>query len=337
MKEPDSRKRGTASQSPGASRHRIVLIDSERAAARRNERVLCATGGRVCVLSDIAELDPSSEWQILVINFDTLLSENHQTLFALLRTTSRSKRVLLYASGSKRAELALLFGSQKLTNLLAKDPEVDGEELLITTQKLLGDDIFGLEKYFAWGTPITSCTATHSSQRAELIDAMHAFAIEHQTPTRLAALFAAVSDELITNAFFNSPVDLDGRPLFAHISRHEPVVLPEGKSVTIQFGSDGRRLGVAVSDPYGSLHVDNVLAHLARCMRKGDDQIDSKEGGAGLGLYFIFEGLSHFAVNLAPGCRTEMVGLIDVRGSYRDFTARGKAFNIFVQLAPEYR
>ncbi|RYG65777.1 hypothetical protein EON77_18135 [bacterium] len=93
---------------------------------------------------------------------------------------------------------------------------------------------------------------------------------------------------------------------------------------------DGRRLGVAVRDPFGSLRADTVLDYLTRCFRRGPDQIDAKEGGAGLGLYFTFEALSHFVINVSPGRATEMIGLLDVSGTFKDFARRGKSFNMFV-------
>ena len=38
-------------------------------------------------------------------------------------------------------------------------------------------------------------------------------------------------------------------------------------------------------------------------------------------------------INLKPGRATEILGLIDVRGTYKDFATRGKSFNVFVDDA----
>ena len=43
-----------------------------------------------------------------------------------------------------------------------------------------------------------------------------------------------------------------------------------------------------------------------------------------------FDSLNHLVLNIRPGQMTEVIGLIDVRGSYRNFVKRGKSFNIFL-------
>ena len=66
-------------------------------------------------------------------------------------------------------------------------------------------------------------------------------------------------------------------------------------------------------------------------LHRGGDQIDQKDGGAGLGLYYIFESLNHLIVNVAPNRRTEMIGLMDISGTFRDFAERPKSLNVFIQ------
>ena len=51
--------------------------------------------------------------------------------------------------------------------------------------------------------------------------------------------------------------------------------------------------------------------------------------GHPIGLYVCFESLSHFVINLSAGKRTEVIGLIDVRGTYLDYVSEGKSFNVF--------
>jgi hypothetical protein len=50
-----------------------------------------------------------------------------------------------------------------------------------------------------------------------------------------------------------------------------------------------------------------------------------------LGLYYIFESLNSFIVNVAKGKRTEMIGLIDLCGSYREFSKRTRSLHLFYQ------
>ena len=40
--------------------------------------------------------------------------------------------------------------------------------------------------------------------------------------------------------------------------------------------------------------------------------------------------VNHFVLNIAPGVRTEAVGLIMISPSFKRLTARGRSFNIFI-------
>ena len=64
---------------------------------------------------------------------------------------------------------------------------------------------------------------------------------------------------------------------------------------------------------------------VVRGLHRGDDQIEKKAGGAGLGLYLEWESLGSFTVHVEPGRRTEMLGLLDIRGSFRELAAAPKS------------
>ena len=85
-----------------------------------------------------------------------------------------------------------------------------------------------------------------------------------------------------------------------------------------------------MADAFGSIEVPTVLRYLAKCLRRGSDQVDEKAGGAGLGLFYVFDALGHFIVNLEAGVKTEMIGILDLQARYKDFSERPKSFNVFV-------
>ncbi len=62
-----------------------------------------------------------------------------------------------------------ILGMGAVTNLLVHAMPVLAEELTITAQKLIKNDLFGLEKYVLWGTDIPTTMITRASQRASLI------------------------------------------------------------------------------------------------------------------------------------------------------------------------
>lgn len=267
---------------------------------------------------------------VLVASYDDSTEEERRILVQAFANGARAKtRLLLVSAGQKHEEFASLFGQRCATNLLAKNGEVDPHDLIVTVQKIVRRDVFGIEKYFVWGVEAVVTRLTRSSEKADLLTKAEAYATNIGVSGRLVTQFCTVADELFTNAIYNAPIDADGRSRWAHMPRKDEVVLAPGEEVVVRFCSDGSRLGISTTDPFGSLTPERLFDYLAKCFRGGVDQIDDKPGGAGLGLYYIFDAVSHMVVNIASGERTEMIGLLDVRGSYKDFARRGKSFNIF--------
>jgi hypothetical protein len=309
----------------------VQLLDRDAAHARSIAKVLRASGANVEIEGSLkAEtLDPS---QVFVINYDSFTGEDPARWLESLEVLRRSGRLVLYSTtlSQNREQLIALLSRMGLTNFLARNVEVDAEELLATIQKILRKDIFGLEKYFPWGAQSVELTLSSSRRRRDVEELVLDFATRVGVQSRLANQLCTVADELVTNALYDAPVDGD-RFRFASLSRVTEIELTPPEEVQLKLTCDGRRLGISVTDPFGSLTTGKVLDYLGRCFQKGDNQLERKAGGAGLGLYYIFESLSHFVVNVARRKRTEVIGLLDIRGSYKDFSARGKSFNLFVE------
>ena len=163
--------------------------------------------------------------------------------------------------------------------------------------------------------------------RKDLLSAAAAFAAVDGLPKRLQQIFSDVVDELVTNALYDAPTDGNGRARCA--DRGRTVELAEGETIEFEMGATPTRIGVMVRDPFGTLAPGRVLDYLAKCFARGDRQVDDKEGGAGLGLYYSFELLSHFTLSLNPGRSTEAIGLLDCTNTFREHIARAKSFNLF--------
>jgi hypothetical protein len=273
------------------------------------------------------------DWRLIVVNHDTLSPEGHRVLRALLDDDARRKRVLLHTATVDRGALAALFGDARLLNLLGRGSTLDPLDLETTVRKILHGGIFGAEKYFAPGPSLRTLdlSLTRSADRHAAFQRVTAFAEEAGVGARFLERLEIVTDELITNALYNAPVDEHGRARFAHFSRREDFELAPHEAIVVRVLVDEARVGISVRDPFGSLGTDTVLAYLAKCLRAGADQIDDKAGGAGLGLFTCFEALSHFVINLARGRATEMIGLIHLSASFREFARRSKSLNVFVE------
>jgi hypothetical protein len=149
---------------------------------------------------------------------------------------------------------------------------------------------------------------------------------------RFVANACHIVEELITNAVFNAPVHDDtGEHLYARRKRSDDVVLPDGKQVELLLRTDGERIAITVTDPWGTLAAAGVFAYLAKGFRGGPDQVDAKAGGAGLGLYQVFDAASHLVVVIEPRVRSEVTALIEAGGTYREFALESKSLNVFVR------
>jgi hypothetical protein len=302
--------------------HRVGLLGSNPAQLKALRRILRAIVAGTCETPTLDGLCPDDYDLLLVSDYDTLEPEVRAQIHALL--------VICGAGASDKNELAHLFSRHALTNFLAKNSEVNTSELIVTVQKILRRDVFGIEKYFPWGIDAVCTRARTSDAKGSILAEIGKYAEGLGVNSRLASQFCTVADELITNAIYNAPRDAQGNAPYAHLPRTERVTLAPDEEIEIRYCCDGNRLGISARDPFGSLTEERLLDYLGKCLRRGDDQVDSKDGGAGLGLYHIFEAVSHLVVNIAPGRRTEIIGLIDVQGTYRDFARASKSFNIFL-------
>lgn len=323
-----------AGQSFALPSARLLLIEPDPVHRRRLSEVLEADfPGLAEVAAPTGVVDPE-RWDIVVASYD-LPEKDRVLLLEACGSFLRRHRLLLYSGPCDRAVLAALVGDHGMTNILARNEQLDGRELLVTLRKMLQQNLYGAEVYLDPVLASESLRLTVSSARNDALEKIEEFATAAGLGRRLVGHFVTAAEELISNAFYNAPVDDEGRPLYSHIRRTEDVHLDAEHAITIDLASDGQRVALTVGDPFGSLKVDTITSYLGKCFRSDQDQIDEKEGGAGLGIYYAFASLSHFVVNIHPGHRTEVIGLMELHGNFRSFARSGKSFNVF--LAAEAR
>lgn len=322
---------------------RILLLDAERKSRRLRAKALAATGCAVVAVETLAEadaalarrdidlvvadLDPPAELGIDRDAHEAFLVEVSQRR---LDSSQDRPRILLLADRRQKSELGELFRLPFLTNLIAKSHPLTLDELIITVGKIVRHDIFGIDKYLCYGVQPVRHEVTSSRQKDTLLEAVSAYADGLDISRRLVNEAKAVADELIMNAIYNAPVRADGSRPYAERARTEPVDLRDDEHAWFTYACDGRQLVIAMRDRFGSLTADTVRDYLRRCFAMGSDQIEAKQGGAGMGLYFIVEKLNKIIINISAGRGTEIIGVIDISGSYRDYAEKYKSFHIFV-------
>jgi hypothetical protein len=216
-------------------------------------------------------------------------------------------------------------GVSHIINTRAETAERD---LAATIAKLTSGELFGLDPYVDRSSATSRYTCRAAGQRDELFDWIREFTDHHRVRRSILDMLLVVADEMVTNALYNAPVDANGARPNAALSRMVKVELAGAAEVVVELRCDGQRLGIATTDPFGSLDRDVVLGSLLRCFDRAVPRAGT--GGAGLGLYMFVSSVTHAIVNVAPGRCTEVIGLLNVSGGFRTLVTSGKSFNLFV-------
>lgn len=300
---------------------RAVLVHGGGLAAAR--AALERLGAQVDEQASLAGVSRDCPFDLAVVDYDVLPAAGRQALTVAFSGTKRRTQLVVVSGGACRADYTTLFGTGTLTNLVARSG-LEGGDFAVTVKQLLSPGSTGLAAWLPGGVGELAMEVTSSRDRAECRARALEFATTHGRSRRLAEGFCDALDEFLTNALYNGPRDADLAPRW--FDRETDVTLPPGETVHVALGANARRLGVAVRDPFGTLAPQQVTDYLAKCFRRGDDQVDSKQGGAGLGLFFVFERFTHFALNIAPGRSTEAIGLLEIDPARR---GEDKSFNVF--------
>jgi hypothetical protein len=199
----------------------------------------------------------------------------------------------------------------------------DDHELVVATIEMLRGSHFGLERHLTWGVNLARrAVQSYDDKRAvvhDLVDYARDLGVRRQVLARVET----TADELLMNALYDAPADGGGgRAALQRRGRpgDEPV---SAARVEVCYGSDGRRLGLAVQDAFGRLRKAHVVEHLVRPGAGPRVAIrDAGDGGAGLGLFFVAGAATQLRASVAPGVRTEVVALFDLRATEPSLRAR---------------
>ena len=145
-----------------------------------------------------------------------------------------------------------------------------------------------------------------ASSRAARLDKMSEFYASHGTNERTINVISDLTEELLTNAFYDAPVAAG--IVRDAIPRTLDVRLPDNHPCDLVYGCSDDLAIVRVRDPFGALSRQRVLDTLVRCART-DMQVDVDEsgGGAGLGLWRIVSHASFVAFSVVERRATEVL------------------------------
>jgi len=226
--------------------------------------------------------------------------------------------------GAHTTEIPQILSLGAVTNLLVHPMPVVAEELTITAHKLIRGDLFGVEKYLLWGTELHEVTITRATQRAHVVSELAEAVRARGQSARVASMAMLVADELISNAVHNAPVDAAGVHYRSEVARDIELELDARHQVRLRWGCDARYVAIEVTDQFGSLDRDTVLRAL------GKQEIRESGGGAGMGVALAYRSCDHLVFNLAPGKRSEVIALVDVRYPPTE-RMPASSYNVFVE------
>lgn len=208
--------------------------------------------------------------------------------------------------------------------------EWTAHEMRTTLQKLLTDDIFGIDKYLAMGAEIRNFEVKRSDERDYLNNQVLQYADQSGLSLHIGKLAFAISEEMLMNAIYDAPMQ-DGQHRYGSLPRTVPVNLEPHEQATLSIGCDNLIFAISVSDPFGSLRRETFLAYLRKVLKRHEssDLIDTKQGGAGLGLFKILYSCHSMVCNVKAGSKTEVMALIDIRQQLRDFSKMARSIHFF--------
>ena len=306
----------------------ILVVHGDRKTQRTVHRILGGTFCPIEIVETLAEAEErlaSSHPFLLVVDHEIVLGEKGREV--LSRREGAPCLVLMH--DAEPDDLSAMLGVDHLSYLLANPMPLLAEEMSVTALKLIRGEIFGLEKYLAWGVEIREQVLVDAADRQGAIDGLSDDVHRAGFGPRVAAQATLIADELLSNALYNAPTDAGGGRPRAEEPRHGARPLAGRDQVRLRYACDARYFAVEVTDHYGSLDRKQILRCLAKAGGRVPDKVSMDTRGAGIGLATVYGTCNHLVFNLEPGVRTEVIALIDVRFRPAELTNAVCSFGVF--------
>jgi CRP-like cAMP-binding protein len=290
----------------------VLLVESDK---KQQVIARMAVGGTGVQL-DIASNKDEAEANFLGKKYDAILCEE-QYLDILIDAHKNkiSPHLVLLTAEDVRNNLARMKGLPFVDNIMsrnAEDRSFTVRSLLTTMVKVLNRNIFGLEKYLAWGVEIhqrqVKCSKDRDTLKGDLVEHFKKSGIRM---TILDRVNTAV-EEMLMNAIYDAPTDYQGQAIYNHYSRQTEVNLEKHQESVLKYAFDGSMIAVSVEDPFGALTKEVIISYLESCYYGNAGILNANKGGAGRGLHQIIENSDLTIFNVKKGVKTEVISLFSL-------------------------
>jgi len=305
-------------------------VTSNLALRKTLRRTLNAGGSSVEFLDEL----PAAESSGATILFIDKPCRKNTPVPQLMQIIGEEGNLVILGDSLEDDEFISVLRNTTVDHVITDADAPDEVELVVTSVKMLSGDIFGLEKYLAWGAKVHEIElSTYEEKRVALLT-VAAYAKQVGARRPVVGKIESVTDELLMNALYDAPAARAGVVPTQHTDKVTEVASARpDQAALVRYACDGRYFAVSVQDNYGELHKEAILDHLTRARaERGAPRISddvSSSAGAGLGLYFILSSVTRFIANIDRGQCTEVICLFDLKQTGRDTATCARSLHIF--------
>ena len=305
---------------------KAIILERNKLVGRRLARFFACAGYHPVAVEDPAELEAQ-------LPGTYLLAADAFDVEQVVRATRAypQLRVIMWTAEPLQRSLGYLVESTSISNVLGR-PDFDSLprswELMLVLRRLLRPEEEGpkFAWYLDWGFTGFQERVADTRGRDRMVAKVQRFVRHLGVRERIGELYAELCHEMLMNAMFDAPVDQHGRHKYS-LDRKAQLALPEHEQPFLRLASDGCRLAIQVTDPFGLLERGHVFGGLHRGLNGG--QMDRSRGGAGLGMVVCHNSTVAMFFDVVRGQRTEVTGIFDLDLGQREFRSLAKSLHFF--------
>jgi len=220
-----------------------------------------------------------------------------------------SREYVVFLAEQQFADLLSRFSQDGICRILPKNcafcKEIGWNHLLSQHHETPDDDLFELMPHLPQHRQFQ---LTHTEDKMFIMEEIVSWLSDQGTVSQehLDGLIV-ILDEMTENSLYAAPRDGKGVPYY---SKGESRELSEHEEVRIDIAVGDGRLGLMITDNWGTLPPSVFLKNLAHAM---DEGVEAGVGGAG--LYMMWRLSDYFQIRVHPQHRTQVTTLWDLNGT----------------------
>lgn len=284
---------------------RILIVDDEKAIRDLLSEFLKSLGLRVSKAEDgVDALEMLKKHKVdLVLSDINMPRMNGIELLKKVREKYPDTRRILITSYDVEEYFDLAL-EHDIGNIIPKTAPFNLDDVEMVVQRVLTEEIFGLERYLQPGTDITR-ERVRSPDRIQACSENIANNCEDPV---MAEKLNLVAVELLTNALFYGARQENGDK---KEEWETDFTLPEHEAIELCQGKDQEKIGLSVADPFGRLKKKDVLYWLSRQSSTDEDGLPVGVFDThGRGLFIARSHVDSLIINIKAGRRTEIIALL---------------------------